>query len=121
MEGFGCLLESFWRYVGNLFGYSFHKTAIIHGIHLCFNLMCHYIDTRNSPGGMHGTIPKTNVSVDVAVNATVTINVKFNAIRKILGLNYWSLSKYLKAQTKQALNFIGGISKIMKEGQIHGA
>ena len=43
---------------------------------------------------------------DNLYNFLIWVNVKFNAIRKICGMDYWSLSKYLKAQTKQALNFI---------------
>ena len=43
---------------------------------------------------------------DNLYNFLIWINIKFNSIRKLFRMNYWSLSKYLKAQTKQALNFI---------------
>jgi UDP-2,3-diacylglucosamine pyrophosphatase LpxH len=45
---------------------------------------------------------------DVAYNFLIWVNTKFNKIRGWLGLEYWSLSKYLKSRTKQALNFIEG-------------
>jgi len=38
----------------------------------------------------------------------IWINLKMNGIRRLIGLRYWSLSKYLKARTKQAVNFIHG-------------
>jgi len=45
---------------------------------------------------------------DVAYNLLIWLNTKLNRVRGWLGLDYWSLSKYLKAKTKQALNFIEG-------------
>ena len=36
----------------------------------------------------------------------IALNTRLNIVRGWLGLDYWSLSKYLKAKTKQALNFI---------------
>jgi UDP-2,3-diacylglucosamine pyrophosphatase LpxH len=36
----------------------------------------------------------------------IWVNIHFNKVRKLFGLEYWSLSKYLKQNTKQALNFI---------------
>ena len=38
----------------------------------------------------------------------IWLNLKMNGIRRLIGLRYWSLSKYLKARTKQAVNFIHG-------------
>lgn len=45
---------------------------------------------------------------DFAYNLLIWFNTKFNTVRKLLGLEYWSLSKYLKTKTKNALNFIDG-------------
>jgi len=45
---------------------------------------------------------------DFAYNLLIKINTRFNIVRKWFGLPYWSLSKYLKSRTKQALNFIDG-------------
>ena len=36
----------------------------------------------------------------------IWMNTKLNIVRGWLGMDYWSLSKFLKAKTKQALNFI---------------
>lgn len=43
---------------------------------------------------------------DNLYNFLIWLNVKFNTVRRIFGLPYWSLSKYLKSKTKKALNFI---------------
>lgn len=43
---------------------------------------------------------------DAAYNVSIWINVKFNKIRRMLGFPYWSLSNWLKQNTKQAANFI---------------
>ena len=43
---------------------------------------------------------------DTLYNMAVMINTKFNTIRGWLGMEYWSLSKWLKKNTKQALNYI---------------
>lgn len=45
---------------------------------------------------------------DGAYNFLIWFNTKFNIVRRWLGMDYWSLSKYLKGKTKQALNFIDG-------------
>lgn len=45
---------------------------------------------------------------DVAYNMLIAINTRFNAVRRFFGMKYWSLSKFLKNKTKQALNFIDG-------------
>ena len=45
---------------------------------------------------------------DWAYNFLIWFNTKFNIVRNWLGMEYWSLSKYLKGKTKQALNFIDG-------------
>lgn len=43
---------------------------------------------------------------DTLYNLLIWFNNKFNLVRRILGMNYWSLSKWLKHNTKEALNFI---------------
>lgn len=45
---------------------------------------------------------------DVAYSFLIWLNLKFNAVRGWLGLDYWSLSKYLKHKTKEAVSFIDG-------------
>lgn len=48
---------------------------------------------------------------DTLYNFLIWLNTHFNKIRKIFGMRYWSLSKFLKRQTKQALNFINNYEK----------
>lgn len=43
---------------------------------------------------------------DTLYNLLIWFNNKFNSVRRVLGMNYWSLSKWLKHNTKEALNFI---------------
>ena len=43
---------------------------------------------------------------DTLYNLLIWINTHFNKVRGWLGMEYWSLSKWLKSRTKQALNFI---------------
>jgi len=43
---------------------------------------------------------------DTLYNAMIYANVQFNRVRSLFGMDYWSLSKYLKQNTKHALNFI---------------
>jgi len=43
---------------------------------------------------------------DTLYDTMIWVNIQFNRVRNILGMEYWSLSKYLKQNTKQALNFI---------------
>ena len=43
---------------------------------------------------------------DNAYTFLIWFNLKFNWIRKRLGMKYWSLSKYLKANAKKAVDFI---------------
>jgi UDP-2,3-diacylglucosamine pyrophosphatase LpxH len=43
---------------------------------------------------------------DKAYEILIWANTKLNAIRKMFGMEYWSLSKYLKDRTKRAVNFI---------------
>lgn len=43
---------------------------------------------------------------DAAYNFLIWANTKFNAVRRFLGFKYWSLSKFLKNKTKQAVSYI---------------
>jgi len=43
---------------------------------------------------------------DYAYDFAVWVNVRFNSVRRILGLDYWSLSKWLKTKTKKAVAFV---------------
>ena len=48
---------------------------------------------------------------DIAYNLLIWLNLKLNTVRGWLGLDYWSLSKYLKHKTKEAVNFIDGFEE----------
>ena len=52
---------------------------------------------------------------DVAYNFMIWANVHFNKIRNMLGMEYWSLSKWLKQNTKEALNFINNFEVKLSE------
>lgn len=52
---------------------------------------------------------------DVAYNLMIWFNTHFNKIRNLLGLEYWSLSKWLKQNTKEALNFINNFEDHVSE------
>lgn len=43
---------------------------------------------------------------DTLYDTLIWLNTKFNIVRGWLGMDYWSLSKWLKHHTKQAINFI---------------
>ena len=42
-----------------------------------------------------------------AYDTAIRLNTMFNAIRRMLGLKYWSLSQWAKLKVKNAVNFIG--------------
>lgn len=49
-------------------------------------------------------------------------NMHFNAVRRWLGLPYWSLSAYLKQRVKRAVNYIGEFEQALaQEARRHGA
>lgn len=52
---------------------------------------------------------------DTAYNLALILNDGFNALRRRLGLNYWSLSAYLKHRVKNAVAFIGHYESAMAE------
>jgi UDP-2,3-diacylglucosamine pyrophosphatase LpxH len=43
---------------------------------------------------------------DAAYNLMIWVNIHLNKIRSLFGMNYWSLSNWLKQNTKNAVNFI---------------
>lgn len=43
---------------------------------------------------------------DKAYDFVLNLNTKFNIVRRKLGFNYWSLSRYLKKRVKKAVDFI---------------
>lgn len=45
---------------------------------------------------------------DVLYNFMIYANIYLNKVRELFGMEYWSLSKYLKGRTKEALNYITG-------------
>ncbi|KMZ13207.1 Ser/Thr protein phosphatase family protein, UDP-2,3-diacylglucosamine hydrolase [Candidatus Burkholderia humilis] len=52
---------------------------------------------------------------DTAYTLILLLNRWFNRVRTRLGLNYWSLSQYLKHQVKNAVNFISQFEKVMTD------
>lgn len=40
-------------------------------------------------------------------------NVKFNLLRHRMGFGYWSLSKYLKSKTKEAVNYVSNFEEAL--------
>ncbi|SAK81051.1 Ser/Thr protein phosphatase family protein [Caballeronia fortuita] len=52
---------------------------------------------------------------DTAYTMILLLNRWFNRVRTRLGLNYWSLSQYLKHQVKNAVNFISQFEKVMTD------
>ncbi len=52
---------------------------------------------------------------DALYDLLIYLNLKLNQLRKSLGLKYWSLSNYLKQNTKQALNYINKFEFLLSE------
>ncbi|SAK71374.1 metallophosphoesterase [Caballeronia temeraria] len=52
---------------------------------------------------------------DTAYTMILLLNRWFNRVRTRLGLNYWSLSQYLKHQVKNAVNFISQFERVMTD------
>jgi len=52
---------------------------------------------------------------DWAYDAAIAINVVFAAVRRRLGLPYWSFSAWAKQQVKSAVNFIGEFQRVVVE------
>jgi UDP-2,3-diacylglucosamine pyrophosphatase LpxH len=52
---------------------------------------------------------------DILYSIVIWLNLKLNQIRKLLNMEYWSLSNYLKQNTKQALNYVSKYEHHMVE------
>ncbi|HEV7437820.1 MAG TPA: UDP-2,3-diacylglucosamine diphosphatase [Pseudorhizobium sp.] len=52
---------------------------------------------------------------DWAYDAAIALNVVLAAVRRRLGMPYWSFSAWAKLQVKQAVNFIGEFQNILAE------
>jgi UDP-2,3-diacylglucosamine pyrophosphatase LpxH len=50
---------------------------------------------------------------DKAYDLAISLNTSFNALRRALGLPYWSLSQWLKLKVKNAVNFIGEFERTL--------
>ncbi|HEY0292777.1 MAG TPA: UDP-2,3-diacylglucosamine diphosphatase, partial [Hansschlegelia sp.] len=50
---------------------------------------------------------------DWAYETALTLNTHLNALRRRLGLSYWSLSAWAKLRVKNAVNFIGRFEEIL--------
>src|SRR3974390_3511126 len=58
---------------------------------------------------------------DKAYEFAITLNRLFNALRRVFGAPYWSLSKWAKHKVKNAVNYIGAFEKALAvEAQKHG-
>ena len=55
---------------------------------------------------------------DIAYEWSFKINNWYNKFRKLFGLQYWSLSQYLKKSVKNAISFINDF-KILSLKKIH--
>jgi UDP-2,3-diacylglucosamine pyrophosphatase LpxH len=49
---------------------------------------------------------------DLAYELSFKINKTYNIIRRIFGLEYWSLSKFLKSKVKDAISFINDFKRL---------
>ncbi|MDX3925396.1 MAG: UDP-2,3-diacylglucosamine diphosphatase [Shinella sp.] len=52
---------------------------------------------------------------DWAYDAAIVINIALAAVRRRLGLSYWSFSAWAKLQVKHAVNFIGEFQRVVAE------
>jgi UDP-2,3-diacylglucosamine pyrophosphatase LpxH len=48
-----------------------------------------------------------------AYDTAIWLNTQFNAVRRLFGLTYWSLSQWAKLKVKNAVNFIGEYEKTL--------
>ena len=59
---------------------------------------------------------------DWSYGVALWANTHFNAVRRLLGLSYWSLSAYLKQKVKRAVNYIGEFeAALAQEARRNGA
>lgn len=58
---------------------------------------------------------------DTVYDFVIWLNIRFNQVRSLFGMEYWSLSNFLKQNTKQALNYINKFEYHVAEYcQAHG-
>ena len=58
---------------------------------------------------------------DYAYTAALLLNRSFNAVRRLLGFPYWSLSQWLKLKVKNAVSYIGEYERtLVAEAERHG-
>jgi UDP-2,3-diacylglucosamine pyrophosphatase LpxH len=50
---------------------------------------------------------------NTAYDTAICLNTYFNAMRRLLGLPYWSLSQWIKLKVKNAVNFIGEFERAL--------
>ena len=50
---------------------------------------------------------------DWAYDTAIFVNTHFNAVRRVFGLTYWSLSQWAKMKVKNAVNFIGAFEQTL--------
>jgi UDP-2,3-diacylglucosamine pyrophosphatase LpxH len=51
----------------------------------------------------------------IAYDFLIVVNSYFNRLRKIIGMDYWSLSKYLKTQTKKRIGILQKFDTLVAE------
>lgn len=56
--------------------------------------------------GINRIVPWISFLGDRAYDLILSLNTRFNWVRRKLGFGYWSLSKFLKHRVKRALNFM---------------
>ncbi|WP_407817317.1 hypothetical protein, partial [Staphylococcus aureus] len=52
---------------------------------------------------------------DWAYDAAIAINIAIAAVRRRIGLPYWSFSAWAKLQVKHAVNFIGEFQRVVAD------
>ena len=97
---------------------EFLRPLVSHGFNLGNIRMVNHADYRSIDGDLylitHGDLfdgvtrlaPWIGFTGDKAYDFLLWFNNHFNHLRRRLGFGYWSLSKYLKARVKKAMNFV---------------
>ena len=66
--------------------------------------------------------PSNSRSPDKAYDFAIWLNTHFNAVRRVFGFTYWSLSRWAKLKVKNAVNFIGAFElALANEARRRGA
>lgn len=90
--------------------------------HLCENGMKGLIIHGDQFDGAIRSMPMLYWLGDKAYNFALFLNRIFNIVRKIFGLNYWSLSAYLKKKVKKAISYINNFEILVtQEAKKHSA